>query len=176
MSQKDLIMILVGLLVLWRVYSRVKRMVGRQKSKMWRHWAAVIFLPLLLVLLALGTAGELEPLAALVGGVAAGVGLALWGLRLTTYENTPEGFFYTPSAHIGIALSLFLVARVGYRLYTLSSLAGPDIGKSMQSFGRSPLTLVIIGTMLGYFASYAAGLLRWRRAAANTPAVAGNAP
>jgi cytochrome b561 len=175
MSQKDLIMILIGLFVLWRVYSRVKRMVGRQQSKLWRHWAAVIFLPLLLVLMALGTAGEIEPLAALVGGVAAGVGLALWGLRLTKFEQTTEGYFYTPNAHIGIALSLFLVARIGYRFYTLSTLAGPEMGKSMQSFGRSPLTLVIVGTMLGYFASYAAGLLRWRRGATNTPVAIGNA-
>jgi cytochrome b561 len=110
-----------------------------------------------------------QGLAALAAGTVAGIGLAVWGLRLTRFENAPDGFFYTPNAHIGIALSLLLFARVGYRLYTLSALAGPEMGQTMQAFGRSPLTLVILGTMLGYFASYAIGLLRWRRAAAAIP-------
>jgi len=169
MSQSTLIMIAVALLVMWRLYSRMRRLIGRQRSRLWRHWLAAIFLPLLLALLAVGTLAAPDGLAALAAGTAAGIGLAWWGLRLTRFEQTAEGFFYTPSAHIGIVLTLLLAARVGYRFFTLSALAGPQMQQSMQSFGRNPLTLVIIGTMLGYFAAYAIGLLRWRRAAASTP-------
>jgi hypothetical protein len=169
MSQSSLVMIAVALLVVWRMYSRIRRLIGRQRSRLWRHWFAAIFLPLLLALLAAGTLREPAGLAALSAGAVGGVGLALWGIRLTRFEIAAEGYFYTPSAHIGIGLSLLLAARVGYRFFTLSALAEPQMAQSMQSFGRSPLTLVILGTMLGYFASYAIGLLRWRRAAAAMP-------
>lgn len=169
MSQTHLIMIAVALLVVWRLYSRIRRLIGRQRSKLWRHWLGAIFLPLLLAFLAVGTLATPDGLAALLAGTACGIGLAVWGLRLTKFERTAEGYFYTPNAHIGIALSLLLAARIGYRFLTLSALTGPQMQQSMQSFGRNPLTLVIVGTMLGYFASYAIGLLRWRRAAAATP-------
>ncbi|MBL0124787.1 MAG: hypothetical protein IPP88_19415 [Betaproteobacteria bacterium] len=169
MTQSTLIMIAVALLVIWRLYSRMRRLIGRQRSRLWRHWFAAIFLPLLLALLASVTLKAPQGLAALVAGTIAGIGLAVWGLRLTRFEKSGEGFFYTPNAHIGIGLSLLLVARVGYRFYTLSALSGPEMGQSMQAFGRSPLTLVILGTMLGYFAAYAIGLLRWRRTVAAVP-------
>lgn len=45
-------------------------------------------------------------------GIAA---LGVYGLRLTRFERTPTGLFYTPNAHLGIALSLLLVLRLGYR-------------------------------------------------------------
>jgi len=32
-------------LILWRLYSRYRRLVSRQKSRAWRHWAAAIFFP-----------------------------------------------------------------------------------------------------------------------------------
>ena len=175
MSQSTLIMIAVALLIIWRMYSRIRRLIGRQRSRLWRHWFAAIFLPMLLALLAAGTRMAPQGLAVLVAGTVAGIGRAVWGLRLTRFENTPDGFFYTLNAHIGIALSLLLFARVGYRFYTLSALAVPEMGQSMQAFGRSPLTLVILGTMLGYFAAYAIGLLRWRRTAAAVP-LAASAP
>ena len=47
----------------------------------------------------------------------AGVGLVWWELRLTKFKKSAAGYFYTPNAHIGIALSLLLVARLGYRFF-----------------------------------------------------------
>jgi hypothetical protein len=40
---------------------------------------------------------------------------------------------------------------------------------------KSPLTLFIIGTLAGYFATYAFGLLRWRRSGV-APAISANTP
>lgn len=40
-----------------------------------------------------------------------------------------------------------------------------------QDFTRSPLTLLIIGLVAGYYAAFAVGLLRWRRRAAAPPPV-----
>ena len=46
----------------------------------------------------------------------------------------------------------------------MEALTGAQARLTTQDFGRSPLTLVIIGTMAGYYAWYAIGLLRWRAA------------
>ena len=39
-------------LVLWRIYSRIKRLTTRQRSKTWRHRTTLVFFPLLIVILA----------------------------------------------------------------------------------------------------------------------------
>jgi hypothetical protein len=157
-------------LVLWRIYARIRRNIGRQRSRPWRHWFGLTLFPLLVALFAL--AALASPLAegALWGGVAAGVALALAGLRLTRFERTHEGFFYTPNAYIGVGLSLLLVGRILYRMAQLYGVAGAGAAYAAgaganQDFARSPLTLLIFGMVAGYYATYAAGLLRWRRRA-----------
>ena len=164
MTTSNLLWIAIGLLIVWRMYSRIRRLIGRQRSRAWRHWAAAIFFPLLIVLLGLGALVSPLALASLLAGLAAGISLAVWGLRLTKFENTDVGFFYTPNAHIGIAISVIFIARVAYRVMQMVALTGAQARLATQDFGRSPLTLVIIGTMAGYYAWYAIGLLRWRAA------------
>lgn len=156
-------------LILWRIYARIRRNIGRQRSRPWRHWLGLTFFPLLVLLFTL--AALTRPLAegALWGGVAAGVALAIAGLRLTRFERTEDGFFYTPNAYIGVALSLLLVGRILYRMAQLYGIAGPAYTTGTaanQDFARSPLTLLIFGMVAGYYAMYGAGLLRWRRRAA----------
>ena len=152
----------VILLIAWRVYVRIKRMVGRQKSKIWRHWITVILFPSLGAMLALAAMANPEAEGALAGGIAVGVGLAIFGLRKTRFETTPIAYYYTPNAHIGIALSLLLVARVGYRFYEMWAMSTAQSAGQMQDFGRSPLTLAIFGTLAAYYTAYAIGIIRWR--------------
>ena len=146
-------------LIAWRVYRRMRRLIGRQRSRAWRHWTAAIFFPLLLGMLALGALARPAALAILATAVAIGIGLAVWGLKLTRFEKTPEAIFYTPNAHIGIALSLLLVARVLYRMFEIATMPMPRGGAGMQDFARSPLTLVVLGMLASYYAAYAVGLL-----------------
>ncbi len=148
-------------LIIWRMYRRIGRLIGRQKSVAWRHWGACILFPVLLLLLAMGARSDIWSMGGLLLGVVVGIALAIFGLRLTRFEATPDGLFYTPNAHIGIALSTVLVCRIGYRVYQAMELQLDHV-QAMQGFGRSPLTLVILGTMAGYYALYAAGLLRKR--------------
>ena len=49
-----LVSISVGALILWRVYSRMRRMVGRQKLSNIRPWVTIVVFPVLLGLLLLG--------------------------------------------------------------------------------------------------------------------------
>lgn len=164
MTTTNMVMLVMLPLIGWRLYARMRRLIGRQQSKVWRHRCTAVFFPLLIVVLGLGVFAIPSALAALAAGVAIGIGLAVWGLRLTKFETTDGDCFYTPSAHIGIALSLVLMARIAIRLVQVAALSGMEAQRATQDFGRSPLTLLIVGMMAGYYAWYAIGLLRWRAA------------
>ena len=84
------------------------------------------------------------------------MGLGIYGLKLTKFEKTEEGLFYTPNAHLGIALSLLLVGRLIYRVVQVSTIANAN------SFGNSPMTIAILGMLGGYYVTYAIGHLLWR--------------
>ena len=162
-----LVSLLIGAFVIWRFYSRIRRMVVRQKFSKVRPWITVCVFPVLILLLAGVSITQPLTLAALLGGAATGVALGFYGLRLTRFEKTPEGSYYTPSAHLGIALSVLLIGRLGYRAMQMSS-AGNDMGwPPPPALGPgasgSPVTLLIFGALAGYYVTYAIGLLRWNR-------------
>jgi hypothetical protein len=155
----------IAALVAWRMYSRIRRMVGRQRLSRVRPWITVVLFPLLVSLLLLGSLRHPASALSLACGVLIGGALGGYGLRLTKFEQTPLGLFYTPNAHLGIALSLLLLGRVAYRAIQLYAVPGSLQGDS-GAFVRSPLTLLIFGTLAGYYVAYAVGLLRWRARAA----------
>jgi hypothetical protein len=152
----------IGALVLWRFYSRFRRMVGRQRLSSVRPWITVFAFPILTVLLVTASIAQPNSPLALAAGIVVGVCLGVYGLRMTRFEKTPQGLFYTPNAHLGIALSLLLLGRIIYRLIQVylasGSVAGPPINSA-----TTPLTLLIFGTLAGYYVTYAVGLLRWQR-------------
>lgn len=151
----------VGALIAWRIYARIRRVIGRQRLSVVRPWITVIVFPLLLLALLVGTVFQPPSAGALLLGVAIGIGLGRHGTRLTRFEATPAGLFYTPNAHLGIALSLLLILRLGYRFLHLR-MTGQGVDLSSMRPGGSPLTLAIFGTLAGYYVTYAIGLLRWR--------------
>ena len=164
-STPTLVFLAMTPLIAWRLYARVRRMVGRQKSVAWRHWLTVCLFPLLLLWLgsmaALHEDGWLAVLG-MLAGAACGVGLAVYGLKLTRFEVAEDGFFYTPNAHIGIALSALFIGRMLYRFGSLYLGGMPVAGSPVAGFANSPLTLAIFGMLAGYYVAYAAGVLRWR--------------
>jgi hypothetical protein len=162
MNQSSVITALIVLFIAWRLYARIRRMVGRQKSRVWRHWIAAILFPVLAAMLALPALRHPDALGSLAIGIVVGVALAIVGLRATKFEATPLGYYYTPNAHLGIGLSLLMVARIAYRFYEVRVMTGPDQASHMQDFARSPLTLAIFGTLAAYYTTYAIGILLWR--------------
>jgi hypothetical protein len=149
----------VAAFIVWRVYARISRMVGRQRLRPARPWVTVFLFPTLLALLLFGSIARPASALALVAGAALGAALGAYGLRLTKFEQTPSGLFYTPNAHLGIALSLLLLARIGYRVAQFYFAAAAPAPAAV--FLRSPLTLLLFGTLAGYYTAYAIGLLRW---------------
>jgi hypothetical protein len=146
--------------VLWRVYSRMRRNVGRQLLRPKRMLAAVVIFGLVSLVFGFVALGQPLLLAALAGGLLAGALFSLVGLRLTRFEQTADGHFYTPNAYIGVSLTLLLFGRMIYRLGVLFSTPMDTLASNQQAF-QSPLTLVIFGVTAGYYIAYYSGVL-WR--------------
>jgi len=148
-------------LIGWRLYRRVRNSIGRQKLSKVRPWITLTVFPLLIVLI--GFAASAHPISFvwLAGGVMIGAALGIYGLSKTVFENTPQGMFYTPNAHLGIALSVVFAGRVLYRMFELYSL-DPGAPPAPTDFARSPLTVAIFGLLAGYYVAYAVGLIRFR--------------
>ncbi|HYL70867.1 MAG TPA: hypothetical protein VEY89_06160 [Candidatus Dormibacteraeota bacterium] len=147
-------------LIGWRLYSRIRRSIGRQHLSRMRPWITLSVFPLLIALLLQAGGWHMPGGACLAGGVALGIVLGGVGLRLTRFEATSAGLYYTPSAHLGIALSTLLVCRVVYRL-AVNGFPGAPSPAGPAPSALTPLTLALIGTLAGYYCTYAVGLLRW---------------
>ena len=154
-------------LLAWRVFARFRRMVGRQRLSKVRPWVTLAIFPVLILLLTLAAHSHPERLWWLGAGLSLGALLGAFGLRQTQFEVTPQGLFYTPNVHLGIALSLLFVARIAYRLFEVYALES-TVPRGMDDFARSPLTLAVFGLLAGYYIAYAAGLVRWRYRAVRT--------
>jgi cytochrome b561 len=148
-------------LIAWRMYSRFRRMVGRQRLSRVRPWITLTIFPALILFIGLATLSHPQRLPWLAAGLLAGALLGVFGLGKTRFEPTPQGLFYTPNAHLGIALSLLFVARIAYRFIEIYAI-DPTVPHGMDDFARSPLTLAVFGLLAGYYVAYAIGLLRWR--------------
>ncbi len=148
--------ILFGGLIVWGIIRRVRRNIGRQPLRPRRAITSIIILSLVSVLIASVSFHNTNLLLGLVGGLLLGALLGLVGLRLTRFETTDAGHFYTPNTHIGIALSVLFVGRLIYRYVVLNDAAtAPHHAQPFQS----PLTLFILGLTVGYYIVYQTGIL-----------------
>jgi len=147
-------------LVIWRMYSRIKRNIGRQTLSRWRPWFTLTLFPVLVILISMSAMSQPLKLLAMAGGIVAGTALGVFGTKHTKFENTPEGIFYTPNAHIGIALSVLFLGRLAYRMFQLYA-SGTATPQDPAAFS-TPLTLAIFGLLAGYYVTYAIGLIRYK--------------
>ena len=150
-------------LIVWRVVARFRRHVGRQRSSPVRHWIHIGLFPALILLVGAMTWPHTNGVALLSLGTVAGIALAQYGLRLTHFEPTKQGLFYTPKAWLGILLSVLFVGRILYRIAQVL-LIDPHTLAQGNDFMASPLTLTLFGLLAGYNSAYAIGIQRWRQA------------
>ena len=155
------LIVLLPLLV-WRLHARYRRLVGRQRTNKYRPWITLGIYTVLLGLVGWVAWGHWPALAALGGGLVCGGLLSRWAWSRTQLEPTPQGLYYTPHTHLGIALSLLFLARIAWRVVQLAWLSpGADTG--LHGFIASPLTLSVFGLMAGHCTGYAIALYRWRQ-------------
>lgn len=156
------LLFLVPLLV-WRIYSRLKKLVARQKSQLWRHRLVAFGVPALIVFLATTTKFEVLPLSSLGAGVLAGGWLGVLGIKLSRFEQVGKDYYFTQHRYLGLAITMLFIARLLYRGMEIYLNTRLDVPVPPPPFGQSPLTMAAYGMVTGYYAAYAWGLLRWRQ-------------
>jgi cytochrome b561 len=175
MTDNPIVPAAIAMLVAFALYRRFRRLFGRQPVQPKRMKLRVGFLLLLGAFLLLR--GFLHPQVALAmaGGAVLGAALAWLGLRLTLFDATAEGNFYTPHSGIGIAISLLLLGRLAYRfiiVYPQLQDAHAASGDPFAGLQSNPLTAATFALVIAYYAVYLIGVLR--RSAQMTHIVAGD--
>lgn len=155
----------IALLVLapflvWRVYSRVKGMMKRQRSVMQRHYTGALVFAAIVLVSASQLMDQRGALAWLAIGTAGGIGYGIWGLKLTRFDSGKEGYFFTPNARLGLVIAMLFMAAVmyiGFEIY-----ANQGSGLPTPKVTDYVFFMPCLGLMAGYFGTYSVGLLRWR--------------
>jgi hypothetical protein len=147
--------VIIGGLFAWRIYRRLRRNIGQQPLHPRRIITSLVIFSVLSVALLAGCAHDPRLLGGLGGGLLAGALLGLLGLRLTKFETTEAGHFYTPNTHIGVGLTVLFVGRLVYRMWVLNDASVSHQGPAAF---QSPLTLFFFGLIAGYYIVYYTGL------------------
>lgn len=167
------------LLIAYRLYRRVRRLIGRQRFAERRLWirtalvsALIVFVTVSLVLSG-NVAVSLESAAA---GFAVGVAIGVVALRFLQMGHDEDGLWYIPNLYLGIGLIGLLIARLVYKYIVivpelkreLAQTAGH--GATQVTMPESPLFHAILFLVLGYYLVHYGGiLLRGRRMLAGAP-------
>jgi hypothetical protein len=172
-NQAFIYYIVFGALIAFSIYRRTRRSIGKQKLRPGRVITRLVLLGVSTLCIIL--VGLLNPMIYLGfgAGIAGGVALGLVGLRLTKFETTVEGHFYTPDTRIGVAISLMLTGRIIYRFAVLKDTNAAVAAGHPPAMG-SPLTFFIAGLTVGYYMVYYIGLFVHTHD--KTPATASTAP
>jgi len=160
--------IVVAPLIVWRLYARTRRSFGRQPIQPKRMWTRVGFLSVVTLLVA--AQGLIDPrLAAGLGaGLVGGIALGLLAFKLTRFEIDGQNDCYFPNPWIGMALTALFLGRLLYRFMVLYPQMSHGAAGGYAAYRRSPLTMAILGLLLGYYIAYYAGLLLHHRRALAT--------
>ena len=157
-------------LLAWIIWRRVSRSFGRQPIQRKRMIFRIVMFSIIGGVLALGGFHQIALAEGLFGGVLLGGVLGLLGLRLTRFAADPvKGDCYVPNPWIGALLTVLLLGRLGWRLLVLwpgmqqaSALAatgGSAAPMPPMGYASSPLTMLVIGLLVGYYIVYFSGLL-----------------
>ena len=149
-------------LIGYRLYLRFRSNFGRQPIHPSRKTVRIVILALIIALIFWVASHSATALEAACAGLGAGAVLALVGVYLSRFDSDEKGRYYTPSAYIGLAVTLLLVARVVYRmvsLYSTPQMAPAPGTDPFAAMTQSPLTLALIMLTLGYYLMFTAGIL-----------------
>lgn len=155
-----LVLLVLGPLLVWRIYSRVKSVMTRQPSVPSRHWLGVLVCVVAIVVAALELGRDPLLYASWGAGLAFGIGWGVFGFKRTRRIANDDGWFFVPYAPLGMTISLLFAARVLYLMVDLYLTQGTNAPR--EPFMASPLTVASITLVSGYFLTISAGLLRWR--------------
>jgi hypothetical protein len=158
MTPSQLVPALLVPLIAWRIYRRVRRNIGRQLYRPRKLLGAAIFFTVIAGLIALGAAANPQVLGGLGAGLLIALPLGVVALRLTKWENSTAGEFYTPNTTIGLAVTLLFLGRIVYRVVSFLGPIDADAPPPPLSAFQNPLTLLVFGITAGFYITYYIGL------------------
>jgi hypothetical protein len=146
--------------IVWR---RVSRSFGQQRIRRKAMIFRIVTFSVIGALLALAGFHKIELLEGLVGGVLIGALIGTVGLRLTRFETDPvKGDCYVPNPWIGALLTVLFLGRMAWRFMAMAPAMHAAAQNDMSPFAgytSSPLTMLIVGLIVGYYIVYFTGLL-----------------
>lgn len=162
--------VLILLLASWR---RLRRTIGRQCVQSGRLIIRTGIFAVIGILIIVSEVLHPLALAGALAGLAAGAIVAFFGLRLSVFERTADGFYYTPNLYVGLAVfGVFLIRIVSRVVVMLPELehasahsspsylvAGSGTGNPYAHFTSNPLTSAAILLLFGYYIFYYSGVL-----------------
>ncbi len=154
-------------LIVWR---RVSRQFGRQPIRRKRMIARIVIFAIIGGLFSLSGFHHLALAEGLFGGVLVGGAIGLVGLQLTRFEVDPiKGDCYVPNPWVGALLTVLLLGRLAWRLMVvgpqmqqasaLATVHGSSMPMPLMGYASSPLTMLVIGLLVGYYLVYYIGVL-----------------
>ena len=170
-ASSQIVPFLFAALVVWSIYRRLRRSFGKQRLRPVQMGIRIgLFLLIggLLLPSVMHSSVYLASLESLLGGLLAGVALAVWGASRTRYLREQGQLFYVPHTYTGLAVSLLFLGRLVYRfvqVYSLQSAAqggaaaataagSPNPGFAATSMVSTPLTLGLFYVLVGYYVCY----------------------
>ena len=150
--------------IAWMMWRRISRQFGRQPIRRKRMIFRVAIFAMVGGLLALSGLHRLALAEGALGGMLIGGAIGLLGLKLTRFETDPvRGDCYVPNSWIGALLTLLLLGRLAWRFAFIGSQIPPGVedpmGHAMATHSASPLTMLVVGVLVGYYLVYYRGLL-----------------
>jgi hypothetical protein len=161
MERTWLLTLLLVPLIGFALYRRLKGTFGKQRLAPRRMVVRMVLLSVVCTLLVGTSPPPPAGLIAAAAGIAGGVLLAVVGLRLTTFETTSDGKFYTPNGWIGLGVAALLLGRLAARFLTLPErmAAVHDRASPIQAMQRTPLTLGLFFLLAAYYVGYYGSVL-----------------
>lgn len=158
-------------------FRRIRRSFGQQTVRRGRLVAGIAIFSVIGCMLMLGVLRDIHLAEGLLGGAAIGAALGFAGLRLTRFEtDSVKGDCYVPNPWIGATLAVLLLGRLVWRFMLMQHMqmvvvhVAPGAAMPTTGYHSSPLTMLMIGLLAGYYIVYFAGLLvhhrRFQRALA----------
>lgn len=148
-------------LLAWIVWRRVSRQFGRQPIQRKRMIARIVIFAVVGCLLSLAGLHSIQLLEGLLVGVLIGALIGMVGLRLTRFEVDPvKGDCYVPNPWIGALLTVLLLGRLIWKFMEMQQIsAAAQAAGYPASYTYSPLTMLVVGLLVGYYIVYFSGLL-----------------
>lgn len=168
MEMTTLVLLLLVPLAVWRIYSRLKIVLGRTRSELWRHYATLAVMVVMLLAVTVQVLGNWTALAALLAGAVVGGLLGQRNMKLSRLENRPEGFFYTQNRKLALLVCMLFISRLIYRLFEAYLHMHNGLPLAPDFLGN-PISSWLFGLLGGFYGVYAGLLVQWRRSQKPVP-------